>query len=629
MRDWMRKIYYDFLKLFPVKLVRNINNLRSYHRLFRKPEFFGEKLQWIATECDLSKYTPLVDKYLVRKYIAEKIGEEYLIPLIGAYDNPDDIDFSKLPKSFVLKANHGSGYNYLVKNKDDLNEKRVKKLMQSWLKEDYYKINKEYQYKNVEKKIICEKFVTDKTGELLDYKFFCFNGEPYFVKVDYDRYSNHTTKFYDMNWNAVEMSEQGFGKYAGEGKKPENFDKMVELARKLSKDFPFVRVDLYNVDGKIYFGELTFTPAGGKHAFFPLEKDKKFADLIDLKKYQKKYKVLMVGPARTVKGGMSSVINSFYTAGISKNVEIKYLGTTIDKNKLLKICYMFKNFLAFLFIVHKYDIIHIHTASGNSFKRKSWYARISKIAKKKVILHIHGGAFKDFYKNSSIRGKKSIIATLNRADKIIVLSDTWKDFLTKLKIPDSKIEILPNGVLIPPHTTKHSTNSLNIVFLGRLVKEKGIYELIEAMKMLEDYSDIKLYICGDDDKKTTKNIEFLGWINDDEKAKIFQKSDIIILPSYIEAMPLSIIEGMSYGLVPIATNVGSIPEIIDNNKNGILLETPEPKNICSAILDIKADKEKRIRMSALARKTIESSYNLEKNLERLIDMYKKLIAEKL
>ncbi len=275
MKEFFRKIYYSILKILPAKFVVNLENLKSYKKLLNKNnlKYFGEKIQYMKLYGHLEKYTNYVDKYAVRNYVSEKIGEKYLIPLLGVYNYFDEIDYNKLPNEFVLKANHGSGYVIIIKNKNEINKKKINKKLKNWLKEDYYKIKKEYQYKNVPKKILCESFIIDKQNELLDYKFFCFNGEPKFLKVDFDRFGEHKVNFYDMKWNLIDMQEYGCKNYKEHIKIPENFNLMVKLSKKLSEDFQFVRVDLYNVDGKIYFGELTFTPASGRHPFLPLEKD--------------------------------------------------------------------------------------------------------------------------------------------------------------------------------------------------------------------------------------------------------------------------------------------------------------------------------------------------------------------
>lgn len=286
MKDILRRIYYLIIKCLPAKLVINFENMRAYRRPLsndkEKVQHFGEKIQYLKLHGNLEEYNDLVDKYLVRNYIKDKIGEEYLIPIIGAYDSPEEINYDRLPNKFVLKGNHGAGYNIIVKDKKQLDKEKTNKKLKKWINEDYSNIKKEYQYKNVKRKIVCEEFISDKSGDLLDYKFFCFNGTPLFVKVDVDRYDEHKINLYDMEWNKVDIRVDKYKDYNGIVEKPCNFDKMVEIATKLSEDFQFVRVDLYNVDGKIYFGELTFTPGSGKNPFYPLEKDLEIASMIEI-----------------------------------------------------------------------------------------------------------------------------------------------------------------------------------------------------------------------------------------------------------------------------------------------------------------------------------------------------------
>ena len=286
MKDALRKIYYAIIKILPDRMVINFENIRAYGRKLNddkeKVLYCGEKIQYLKLYGNMERYNDLVDKYMVRNYIQEKIGEEYLIPLLGVYDSPEDINYDILPNKFVLKGNHGSAYNIIVEDKKTINKNKINKKLKKWINEDYSKIKKEYQYKNVIRKIICEKFMSDKNGELLDYKFFCFDGNPLFVKVDFDRYTEHKINFYDMNWNRIYMNEGNYKSYEGLSEKPVNFDSMINIAKKLSRDFQFVRVDLYNIDGKIYFGELTFTPTSGKNPFYPLEKDLEISERIKI-----------------------------------------------------------------------------------------------------------------------------------------------------------------------------------------------------------------------------------------------------------------------------------------------------------------------------------------------------------
>ncbi len=285
-KDKYRQSYRNILKILPTKVVLNIENLRGYHKFvnFKNPRYFGEKIQWLKLYGNLEKYSDYVDKYKVREYIKKTIGEEYLIPLLGVYDKIEDINYESFPHKFVLKLNTGSGYNIIVNDKNKININDINIKLKKWLEEDYYKIKKEPQYKNIKKKILCEKYICDKECQLLDYKFFCFNGVPKFIEVDFDRFANHTMNFYDIDWNLLKLNKGDYQNYYNHVEKPEKFNEMVKIVEKLCKNFNFVRVDLYNVDGKIYFGELTFTPAGGLTPFKPIEKDIEISKMFDLKR---------------------------------------------------------------------------------------------------------------------------------------------------------------------------------------------------------------------------------------------------------------------------------------------------------------------------------------------------------
>lgn len=237
----------------------------------KEPKTFNEKLQWLKLYNRRPEYTKLVDKYEVRKYIAKTIGEQYLIPLLGVYDSFEEIDFDKLPNQFVLKPNHTSGDIYICKDKSTIDFNELRKKVNKWLKRKYYCIHREWPYKNIKPKIICEEYMVDESGkELKDYKFMCFNGEVKCLFVCLNRYlpSGLNVDFYDMDWNPMPFERH----YRNSGtiiKKPMNFYKMVRFAEKLSKGIPFVRVDFYEANGQLYFGELTFYPGSGFEEFTP------------------------------------------------------------------------------------------------------------------------------------------------------------------------------------------------------------------------------------------------------------------------------------------------------------------------------------------------------------------------
>lgn len=268
-------------------LKRLFKSRLKYDLDLNNPKTFNEKLQWLKIHDRNPEYTTMVDKYKVRKYITDTIGEQYLIPLIAVYDKVEDIDFSKLPQKFVLKCNHNSGVGMCIcKDKSKLNIRKVKKGLKKGLKQDYYLTGREWPYKNVERKIVCEKFMEDKDSpDLKDYKFMCFNGEVKCSFVCSERFSAEGLKvtFFDRDWQVMPFIRH-YPKSEKPIEKPKNYELMIELAEKLSKDIPFVRVDFYEVNGKVYFGELTFFPGNGLEEFEPEEYDRILGDYINLEK---------------------------------------------------------------------------------------------------------------------------------------------------------------------------------------------------------------------------------------------------------------------------------------------------------------------------------------------------------
>jgi len=249
------------------------------------PKTFSEKLQWVKINGCLEKYTKYVDKYEVRDFISKTIGKEYLVPLIGAWDNFEDIPFNKLPRQFILKATHGSGYGFICKDKSSLNRNELEKIVAKWMRESFYKKTREVQYKDCKPRIICEKYLEDDSGGLIDYKILCFDGKPYMIEVLSDRFTGLKYDPMDLNWNELPISAKGFRKSDRKIKKPENLNKMLYVSEMLSQSMPFVRVDLYSVNNKIYFGELTFIPAGGFDIYEPPEVNYQLGELINLSRY--------------------------------------------------------------------------------------------------------------------------------------------------------------------------------------------------------------------------------------------------------------------------------------------------------------------------------------------------------
>ena len=255
---------------------------------YSNPRTFTEKIQWIKMHDSGMKKTILADKYAVREWISKKIGEEYLVPVLGVWDSFEQIDFDSLPDAFCLKTNHGSAMSYVVKDKNNMDIREAEEFLKWWIKRPFWVFSLEPHYRKINRKIIAEKYIEDSDGSLYDYKIHCFGGEPVFVQCIGDRELMEHKGFqanFDLDWNKLDWSFETYPSFPHDVPKPECLDEMLSVARKLSKDFSYVRVDLYEIEGKVYFGEMTFTPASG---FYPYkgtwtpEKDRQLGRLIDL-----------------------------------------------------------------------------------------------------------------------------------------------------------------------------------------------------------------------------------------------------------------------------------------------------------------------------------------------------------
>ena len=279
--------------IVPDKLYLHIKYyLRMGKRLnLRHPVTYNEKIQWLKLYARRPIDTTLSDKYAVKEYIAKTIGERYVIPLIGVWDKFDDIDFDKLPNQFVLKCTHDSGGVVICKDKSLFDVEEARKVINRGLKNDYYVFSRERAYRDIPRRIIAEEYREDsKTKELRDYKFFCFNGEPKALFIASDRQANgEETKFdfFDMDYNHLPFTN-GHPNASVLPEKPSCFEEMKSLAAKLSEGIPHVRVDFYEVNGQVYFGEMTYSHWGGMTPFEPEEWDIIFGDWIKLPKLDNK-----------------------------------------------------------------------------------------------------------------------------------------------------------------------------------------------------------------------------------------------------------------------------------------------------------------------------------------------------
>ena len=257
----------------------------------KNPQTFNEKLQWLKLHDRKPEYTMMVDKYEAKKYVAGIIGKEHIIPTLGVWDSFDEINFDELPNQFVLKCTHDSGGLIICRDKTKLNIEEARRKITACLKQRYYWIGREWPYKNVKPRIIAEKYMeSEGDEELTDYKWFCFNGVPQFLYISHGlaKHDTATIDFYDMNHKRMPFKRTDYKSSTVDAPKPSKYDEMVDIAKKLAEGIPFVRIDLYEINGEVYFSEITFCPCAGWLPFDPPEWDLKLGEYIDLEGLKKK-----------------------------------------------------------------------------------------------------------------------------------------------------------------------------------------------------------------------------------------------------------------------------------------------------------------------------------------------------
>jgi hypothetical protein len=305
LHELLKRLYFDTnigrWMLAPVKFVRDSLNILSYRllpeglslqRQFKKslgyrlslqnPQTLNEKIQWLKLNDRSALHTICADKLAVREYVRDKIGAQYLIPLLWHTESPSDLCSDNMPdRSFVVKTNHDSGGVLLVKDKTSVDWSHIRKSFAKQLKTNYYHRTKEWQYKNIKPCILIEELLLDRNQNIpVDYKIHCFNGKVSFIQIDSDRQKDHTRNIYDSDWNLLDC--RWLYENSAEASKPEMLKEMKSLAESIAKDFRYVRVDFYNISSKVYFGEITFHPESGFGKFEPSRWDKHFGDLLSL-----------------------------------------------------------------------------------------------------------------------------------------------------------------------------------------------------------------------------------------------------------------------------------------------------------------------------------------------------------
>ncbi|MBL4932626.1 glycosyltransferase family 4 protein [Clostridium paridis] len=347
--------------------------------------------------------------------------------------------------------------------------------------------------------------------------------------------------------------------------------------------------------------------------------------------------ILMIAPhPKKVLGGMSTVINNYYSSNLKDKVNIKHISTTIGGNKLTKMTYFLISLLRVLIVLltKKIDIVHIHSAARGSFIRKSYFVTLSKIFGKKVVFHMHGGAFHQYYLNECDDKKRNYISKiLNKCDVVIALGDEWKEKISGYC--DSEVVVLHNAIDIPG-TNQFSNDSTYITLLARLEEDKGTFDILKVVKeVCSEFPYVKFVFAGSGDANVVKQkadelgisqyINVLGWIDHNKRDEILKNTIIYLLPSYYEGMPMSILEAMSYGVPVISTNVGSIPTVVKDYKNGFIIEPGNINDLKKYILLLLNDEKLRSVMSNENYRLVSENYNIENNVNKLFEIYTRLI----
>lgn len=350
-------------------------------------------------------------------------------------------------------------------------------------------------------------------------------------------------------------------------------------------------------------------------------------------------KVLMIGAGREVRGGVSSVVNGYYEAGLDTLCELTYLPTMQDGSKLKKLLVAAWARVRFEALIKRQDILHVHMSADNSFYRKAVFIRKAYREHKKIVIHMHGSTFDLFYKERcDERQKQEVREIFEMTDKVIALSEDWKQFLGREICRHDKIEVIYNAVKMPNAYQKDYQNQ-KMLFLGILGQRKGTYDLLEVLpEIFENYPNAHVYFGGDGERENAERIcrekgisdhvTFLGWVRGSEKENLLKECSVYVLPTYHEGMPMSILEAMSYGMAVVSTYAGGIPHLIRNGENGLLCEAGDRNALKWLLKELLANPSYRERLGKCAARKIENEFEAKASIQRLIAVYNELCYNK-
>lgn len=346
-------------------------------------------------------------------------------------------------------------------------------------------------------------------------------------------------------------------------------------------------------------------------------------------------RILICGSSRMEKGGMNSVIEQLMGHKWNKKLQISYLATHISGNAIKKAIFFGKAYIRLycLIIRNKFDMIHIHMSYKGSFYRKYWIAKLCNRYHKKVILHLHGSEFKDFYYSGGRTLQNKVAELFSIVDCTIALGEAWKNFILSIA-PKAYVRVISNAIPMPEYAIRKRHENVVFLFLGALIPRKGVMDLLIVANqlVLSGMNHFTVLIAGDGEERARlkqycrkngldKNVKFLGWVDHFRKKELFSKSDVFVLPSYNEGLPIAILEAISYGLPVISTNVGSIQEAVIDGKNGYLYNPGNIDKLGDYIKIMIEDKENWEIFSKYSRKIAEESFSEEKFFHEIEKVY--------
>lgn len=349
-----------------------------------------------------------------------------------------------------------------------------------------------------------------------------------------------------------------------------------------------------------------------------------------------KINCILLGPSYKSKGGIASVIQNYLEYSEKGNIIFHFISVSSEGNKMVKLLQIIKAlFIMLFYLINKgVKIVHAHPSENNGFYRYIPFFILAKLFRKKIIFHMHGGSFHEFYEKSTIHLKSTILNVLKKCDTIICLSYYWKNYYESIGLKN--LSIVPNSAIQPPYNPYTLSNN-QITFIGFIEERKGIFDLIHAFSLIADECNNNLHIAGSgSDLELQHKINALGldkrtvihgWISVEERVKLLSKTSIFVLPSYFEALPMVLLEAMSYGIPIISTPVGGIPDLIEDGKDGKLVRPGDINALAQTIKYLSENEKERLSMSINAYKKIEQHYSIHEVFNKLNNIYLNVLTK--